>query len=143
MRDSQMFLRSTTAALTSTETSSAFTGGPFPLDGMNCVVIVPSQSSGTTFDVTLQESTNGSTWTTFETFTTLASTTLTTSPAVVQARRFQSPCQQVRSVATVAGTSPSYGAVQIYLDDGPGNANWFLGWQALNPASPDTRPAVI
>lgn len=143
MRDSQMYLRSTTASLTSTETSAAFTVGPTPLDGLNCVVIVPSQSSGTTLDVTLQESTNGSAWNTFTTFSMLASTTVTTSPAVVQARRFQSRCTQFRSVATVAGTSPNYGDVQIYLDDGPGNADWFLGWQALNPASPDTRPAVI
>lgn len=142
MRDSQMFLRSTTASLTSTETTAAFTGGPTPLDGLNCYVLVPSQSAGTTLQATLYDSTNGSAWNPVATFTTLASTTLTTSPPVMQARRFSSICTQFRAVITPAGTSPNYGAVQVWLDDGPGSADWFLGWQATEPASPDTRPAV-
>lgn len=144
MRDSNLILRSSTAGtLTSTETSAAFTGGPTPLDGLRCVALVPSQSSGTTLQISLQESTDGTTYTTFETFTLLASTTVTTSPAVMQARPFSSMCPNIRSVTTVAGTSPSYGGVQIWIDDGPHPGDWFLGWQATAPASADKRPAVV
>lgn len=141
MRDSQMLLRSTTANLTSTETSAAFTMGPTPLDGLNCVVVVPQQGTQTTFDLTLQDSTDNSHWNTFLTFETLASNTQAVSTPVMQARRFQTLGQYIRSVVTVAGTSPNYGAVEVWLDDGPGFN--FLGWQTPFGTSTDTRGATI
>lgn len=119
MYDNNLVLRSAGAGnLTSTETSSALTINETPIAGLALEVIVPSQSSGTTLSVTLQESTDATTWlAAAQTVEFFSSVTVTTSPAVHKRIRFATRAKYIRTVCTVLGTSPNYGAIQLFLGD--------------------------
>ncbi len=118
MFDNNLFFRTSGAgSMTSTETSSAITINETPFDGLSINVIIPNREVGDTVQVTLQHSTDNSTYTTLYAFDTVASITATNTTAVRLRHRVQTRAKYLRTVATVAGTSPDFGAVQIFLGD--------------------------
>lgn len=118
MFDSNLFFRTGGAgSMTSTETSSAITLKETPIGGLALHVIVPKQSVGDTVQVTLQHSTDGTIYTSLLALDTIVSTTQAITDPVHQIGRFATRAKYVKTVATVAGTSPDFGAVQIFLGD--------------------------
>ena len=115
--DSQLYFRSTTDSLTQTETSSALTINGTPADGLALVIDVPKKSIGDTMQVSLQHSTDNSTWTTLLNTETVASVTAASTVPFKIVRRFNTSNKYVRTVTTVAGTSPDFGAVVIRIGD--------------------------
>ncbi len=120
--DSQLQFRSTTDSLTQTETSSAVSiPGGTPIDGLALVIDVPKKSIGDTMQVTLQHSTDNSTYTNLLTIETVASVTAASTVPFKITRRFNTDNKYLKTVTTVAGTSPDFGAVQIRIGD---DDNW-------------------
>lgn len=117
MNDANLFFRDTTASLTGTETSSALAINGTPAGGLAIIVEIPKGSIGDTMQVTLQHSTDDSTYTTLVACETVASQTeaVTTPRKIV--RRFYTRAKYVKTVTTVAGTSPDFGAVSIRVGD--------------------------
>ena len=115
--DSQLLFRSTTDSLTATETSSALTINGTPADGLAIVVEVPKKSVGDTMQVTLQHSTDNSTWTNLLFIETVASVTEASTTPFKLVRRFHTRNKYVRTVTTVAGTSPDFGVVISRIGD--------------------------
>lgn len=103
--------------MSSTETSSAITINETPIGGLSVNVIIPKRDVGDTVQVTLQHSTDGSTYTTLYAFDTVASITATNTTAIRLRQRVNTRAKYLRTVSTVAGTSPDFGAVQIFLGD--------------------------
>lgn len=118
MLDNNLFLRTSGAgSLTATETATAVTINGTPFAGMALRVIIPKQSIGDTMQVTLQHSSDNSTFTNLLTMETLVSSTAAITTSVELKRRFYTKLKYVRTVTTVAGTSPDYGAVVIAIAD--------------------------
>lgn len=118
MLDNNLFLRTSGAgSLTATETATAVRIKSTPQGGLALRVIVPKQSVGDTIQVTLQHSTDNSTFTNLLVMETLASVTVAVTASLELTRRFMTQAGYVRTVTTVAGTSPDYGAVVIALGD--------------------------
>lgn len=118
MLDNNLFLRTSGAgSLTATETATALAINGTPQTGLACRVIIPKQSIGDTMQVTLQHSTDNSTFTNLLTFETLSSVTAAITDSVELTRRFATQLKYVRTVTTVAGTSPDFGAVVIAIGD--------------------------
>lgn len=115
--DSQLFFRNTTDSLTQTETSSALTINGTPAAGLALVIDVPKKSIGDTMQVTLQHSTDNSTWTNLLFIETVASVTAASTVPFNITRRVHTRNKYVRTVTTVAGTSPDFGAVSIKIGD--------------------------
>lgn len=116
MRDNNLFLRTSGAgSLTATETATAVTINGTPKGGLGISVIIPKQSVGDTVQVSLQHSTDNSTFTNLLTMETIASSTVAITTTLEIKRRFHTKAKYVRTVTTVAGTSPDYGAVVIVL----------------------------
>ena len=116
--DSNLQFRSTTDSLTATETSSAVSiPGGTPIEGLALVIDVPKKSVGDTMQVTLRHSTDDSTYTDLVVTETVASVaTASTTPFKI-IRRFHTRNKYLKTVTTVAGTSPDFGAVQIRIGD--------------------------
>lgn len=125
--DTNLAFRNTTTSLTETETSSALTINGTPLDGLEVTVLIPKQSAGDTMQVTIQHSTNDSTYTNLLVIETVASVTVTTTPPRRQTRRINTAYKYLKSITTVAGTGPDYGAVRIFLGDYGGPTTAALG----------------
>lgn len=121
--DSQLYFRSTTDSLTQTETSAALTINGTPADGLAIVIDVPKKSVGDTMQLSLQHSTDNSTWTTLLNVETVASVTAASTVPFKIVRRFFTRNKYVRSVITVAGTSPDFGAVIARIGD---DSQWNL-----------------
>lgn len=117
MKDENLFFRDTTASLTETETSSALAINGTPAGGLAIEINIPSQSVGDTMQVTLQHSTDDSTYTTLLAIETVASTASAISVPKKIVRRFHTRAKYVRTVTTVAGTSPDFGAVNMAVVD--------------------------
>lgn len=115
--DANLAFRATTDSLTATETSSALTINGTPAGGLALVIDIPKQSVGDTMQVTLQHSTDNSTYTTLLQVETVASTTVAITDPKKIIRRFHTRAKYVRTVTTVAGTSPDFGAVGIRAGD--------------------------
>lgn len=112
MNDNNLFFRTSGAAsLTETETSAALTINGTPAIGLTLIVDVPKQSIGDTMQVDLQHSTNNSTWTRLLSMETVASVTAAITTSIQLRRLFHTRNKYVRTVITVAGTTPDYGAV--------------------------------
>ena len=116
--DSNLQFRSTTDSLTTTETSATVSiPGGTPIDGLALVIDVPKKSVGDTMQVTLRHSTDDSTYTDLLVTETVASVaTASTAPFKI-VRRFFTRNKFLKTVTTVAGTSPDFGAVQIRIGD--------------------------
>lgn len=111
--DTNLQFRSTTASLTATETSAAVDiPGGTPTDGLALVIDVPKKGIGHTLAITLQHSTDNSTYTTLETLETVASVTQASTVPFKLVRRFYSRNRYYKTVMAVAGTGPDFGAVQ-------------------------------
>lgn len=115
--DNNLAFRSTTDSLTQTETSSALTLNGTPAGGLALVIDIPKQSIGDTMQVTLQHSTDNSTYTNLLVIETVASTTAAITTPKRLVRRFHSRAKYYKTVTTVAGTSPDFGAVGIRVGD--------------------------
>lgn len=115
--DSQLLVRNTTDSLTATETSSAITINGTPAGGLALVIEVPKKSVGDTMQVSLQHSTDNSTWTTLLNIETVASVTAASTTPFKIVRRFHTRNKYVRTVTTVAGTSPDFGVVISRIGD--------------------------
>ncbi len=118
MFDSNLRLRTAGAgSMTSTETATAIQINATPINGLSCVVSVPKQSVGDTMAIEIQESTDNSTFKTLVTFDLLASTATAITTPITLRRRFATELKYVRTVTTVLGTSPDFGAVVISIGD--------------------------
>lgn len=118
MWDNGLFLRTSGAgSLTATETTTGVAINRTPMVGLSCNVIVPKQSVGDTVRVKLQHSTDDSTYTDLVSFETVTSTTAAITTSSIYRRRFATELKYVRAEATVAGTSPDFGAVVIVIGD--------------------------
>jgi len=118
MYDSNLQFRSTTDSLTATETSSAVSiPGGTPITGLALVIDVPKKSVGDTMQVTLQHSTDDSTYTNLVVTETVASVATASTVPFKIIRRFHTRNKYLKTVTTVAGTSPDFGAVQIRIGD--------------------------
>lgn len=116
--DSNLQFRSTTDSLTATETSSAVSiPGGTPIEGLALVIDVPKKSAGDTMQVTLQHSTDDSTYTNLVVTETVASVATASTVPFRIIRRFHTRNKYLKTVTTVAGTSPDFGAVQIRIDN--------------------------
>ena len=116
--DSQLQFRSTTDSLTGTETSAAVAiPGGTPIDGLALVIDVPKKSVGDTMQVTLRHSTDNSTYTDLLVTETVASVATASTVPFKIVRRFNTGNGYLKTVTTVAGTSPDFGAVQIRIGD--------------------------
>lgn len=109
--DNALYFRNTTASLTNTETSATLTINGTPADGLAIVIDVPKKSIGDTMQVTLQHSTDDSTFTDLLPIETVASVTAASTVPFKIVRRFYTRLKYVRTVTTVAGTTPDFGAV--------------------------------
>lgn len=120
--DTQLAFRSTTDSLTQTETSSVVTiPGGTPIDGLALIIDIPKKSVGDTMQVTLQHSTDNSTYTNLLVIETVASVTAASTVPFKIPRRFYSRNKYYKTVTTVAGTSPDFGAVLIRVGN---DDNW-------------------
>lgn len=117
MFDKNLFFRNTTANLTATETSAVITVNETPISGLSLNVIVPTQSVGDTMQVALKHSTDNSTYTTLIDMDVVASVTQTVTTPMMFRKRFATRLKYLKTVITVAGTSPDYGAVQVFIGD--------------------------
>lgn len=118
MFDNNLRLRTAGAgSLTATETSSAFTINETPIDGLSIVVHVPKRSAGDTMQVTLRHSTDDSTYTDLLVMDTVASVAAATTVPTQYRGRFVTRGKYLKTVTTVAGTSPDFGAVVIDIGD--------------------------
>lgn len=117
--DANLQFRNTTDSLTQTETSSALKVGPTAAGQLNVVIEVPKKSVGDTMQLTLQHSTDNSTWTNLTTIETVASVTSASTVPFRIVRPIDTQAAYVRTVITVAGTSPDFGAVKVRVG-GPG-----------------------
>jgi len=118
MNDNNLFFRTGgVGSLTATETSATITINETPIDGLALKVVVPKQSVGDTVQVTLQHSTDNTTYTNLLALDTIVSSTVAITSSVRQIGRFVTRAKYVRTVTTVAGTTPDFGAVQIFLGD--------------------------
>lgn len=134
MFDNNLFLRTTGAAsLTQTETATGIAISGTPLKGLSLVVGVPKLSIGDTMQVSLQHSTDDSTYTTLLNMETVASVTAADSTSKIYIRRFATELKYVRSVITVAGTSPDFGAVWAAVGDSD-------QWNTLALGMPTSTP---
>lgn len=116
--DSNLFFRTSGAgSLTATETSSTLTINGTPTTGLALVIDIPKQSVGDTMQVTLRHSTDDSSYTDLLPLETLASTATAITTPVKYVRRFHTRLKYVKTVTTVAGTSPDFGAVVIRIGD--------------------------
>lgn len=115
--DANLQFRNTTASLTATETSSGLAINGTPHDGLALVIDVPKKSIGDTMQVTLQHSTDDSSYQTLLTLDTVASVTAASTVPFKIVRRFHTRLKYVRTVITVAGTSPDFGAVVARIGD--------------------------
>ena len=116
--DTNLQFRSTTDSLTATETSAAVSiPGGTPIDGLALVIDVPKKSVGDTMQVTLQHSTDNSTYTNLLVTETVASVAAASTVPFKIVRRFYTGNKYLKTVTTVAGTSPDFGAVQIRIGD--------------------------
>lgn len=116
--DAEVMLHNPGTDLTSTATGTGKLIEGTPFDGMPIRVVVPAcANADNTLAVTIQESdVLGSGYTTTVTFDTISGA-VTAQPGIY--RRWVSLRKKyVRSVATVAGTTPNYGKVQIGFDTG-------------------------
>lgn len=111
--DANLQFRNTTDSLTQTETSAALKIGPTPAGGLNLVIDVPKKSVGDTMQLTLQHSTDNSTFTNLTTIETVASVTQASTVPFKIVRPIDTQVPYVRTVITVAGTSPDFGAVKV------------------------------
>jgi len=135
MFDNNLFFRTSGAgSMSSTETSSAITINETPIGGLSVNVIIPKRDVGDTVQVTLQHSTDNSTYTTLYAFDTVASITATNTTAIRLRQRVNTRAKYLRTVSTVAGTSPDFGAVQIFL----GDRDYPNNYQVTAAATPNT-----
>lgn len=122
MFDSNLRLRTTGAAsLTATETSSAFTINETPIGGLALVVNIPKRSVGDTMQVTLRASSDDSTYTDLCVLDTVASIAAASTVPQTLRQVFSTRLKYVKTVTTVAGTSPDFGIVTIDITDAMGN----------------------
>ena len=111
--DNKRMLIETTSAMTSTTTGTAIDFGGPDMDELNVRAIVSGTISGTTPKIVLayQESADNSTWKTVYTF-----------PDITAAGEWSKKIRAVgryrRAVATVSGTSPSFGSVKVGISTG-------------------------
>lgn len=138
MYDNAMFLRTSGAgSLTATETTAGINiVRGTPLAGFACCVYVPKQSVGDTVRVKLQHSTDDSTYTDLLSFETVASTATAITTSSLYRRRFATESKYVRAEATVAGTSPDFGAVVVVIGDRD-------QWNSLAVAAASTPGATV
>lgn len=128
MYDANLFFRTAGAgSMTSTETSSAITINETPIAGLSLEVVIPKRDVGDTLAVVLQASTDNSTYTTLLTLETVASITATNTNPVHLRGGFRTRAKYLKTVTTVAGTSPDFGAVQIFL----GDKDWANNYQTV------------
>ena len=125
MFDNNLFFRTTGTSLTATEPSAAITINETPLDGLCLVVGIPKSALNTGLQVTLQHSTDNTTWTNLcvlDTFPVGANQALSTVPKTLR-QRFMTRSKFVRTVATTSGAgTPDFGGVYIAIGD-EDNAN--------------------
>ena len=112
MYDANLQFRNTTASLTETETSSAVEINGTPADGLAVVLEIPKKSVGDTLALTIEHSSNNSAWTTLVSAETVASVAEASTVPFRIVRRFYTPLKYVRTVLTVAGTSPDFGVAK-------------------------------
>jgi hypothetical protein len=118
MWDSGLFLRTSgVASLTETTTGTGVAINRTPTAGLACAVIIPKMATGDTVRVKLQHSTDDSTYTDLVSFETVASITVARTTSAKFVRRFATELKYVRYEATVAGTSPDFGAVVVVIGD--------------------------
>lgn len=118
MFDNNLFFRTGgVGSLTATETSAALTINETPIDGLALIVVIPKQSVGDTMQVTLRGSTDDTTYVDVLPIPVLASSTVAIATPEMLKGRFAGRMKYVKTVTTVAGTSPDFGAVQIFLGD--------------------------
>ena len=135
MFDNNLFFRTSGAgSMSSTETSSAITINGTPIGGLSVNVIIPKRDVGDTVQVTLQHPTDNSTYTTLYAFDTVASITATNTTAIRLRQLVNTRAKYLRTVSTVAGTSPDFGAVQIFL----GDRDYPNNYQVTAAATPNT-----
>lgn len=107
--------------LTATVNGAGLTIRGTPVNGVTVRVHVPSISGTTpTLDLKIQHSDDGATWTDLATFPQINTTT----GVGEYRRRVATPKRDVRYAATVAGTTPNFGAVQIGFETGGEQAAW-------------------
>lgn len=134
--DSQLQFRSTTDSLTQTETSAAVSiPGGTPIDGLALVIDGPKKSAGDTMQVTLRHSTDDSTYTDLMVIETVASVAAASTVPFKIIRRFHTRAKYLKTVTTVAGTSPDFGAVQSRIGDD--DVSFFLGVGANITSNPE------
>ncbi len=118
MFDNNLRLRTAGAgSMTSTETATAIAINATPINGLSLVVKIPKQGLGHTLTVKVQESTDNSTFKDLVNFDLLASLTASSTIPVTLRRRFHTELKYVRTITTVLGTTPDYGAVVIDIGD--------------------------
>lgn len=117
MYDSNLAFRNTTDSLTQTETATGIAINGTPAGGLALVIIIPKKSIGDTMQVTLQHSTDDNTYTNLVVDETVASVTEASTVSERRVKRFYTRNKYVRTVTTVAGTSPDFGAVKLLIHD--------------------------
>lgn len=120
INDTNMFFRTSGAAsLTATETSASITINGTPAIGLAWVVDIPKKSVGDTVQLSLEHSTDDSTYTTIAEMEIVASVTAGLSPGTPfkLVRGFKTRNKYVREVRYVLGTSPDFGVVISRIDD--------------------------
>ena len=118
MFDANLLFRNTTDSLTATETSSWLTINGTGVDGLCLVMDVPKKSVGDTMQVTIQFSEDGSNVRESYAAAAVASVTEASTVPFKIVRPFKTRFKYVRTVTTVAGTSPDFGVVQSRLGSG-------------------------
>lgn len=116
--DANLMFRDTTDSLTATETSSWLTINGTGVNGLCLVMDVPKKSVGDTMQVTLQFSGDGSNVDESYAVETVASVTEASTVPFKIVRPFKTRFKYVRTVTTVAGTSPDFGVVKSRIGSG-------------------------
>lgn len=120
MIDNNLFFRSTTDSVTSTETSSWVAINGTPAIGLPVTAIIPKGSIGDTLALDLQFSTDASNSdpsVSMRLFFLASRTEAYTTSRRITRRIGGVRRKYARTILTVAGTSPDFGAIQLFVDD--------------------------
>ena len=111
--DNKRMLIETTSAMTSTTTGTGVDFGGPDMHELNVRVVVSGTVSGTTPKIVLtyQESADNSSWTTVYTFPDITG-------VCEMNKKIRATGRYRRAVATVSGTSPSFGSVKVGISTG-------------------------
>lgn len=117
MFDNNLVFRSSATALTTTETSSAITINETPETGLCLVAFWAGAAANSTVQVTLQHSTDNSTYTNLVVLDTVTYTAASTTPKTLR-QPFRTRAKYLKTVTTTGGTgTPSFTTCGIVLGD--------------------------